>query len=178
MSHDRDDPVSREERFEALFRENSATVLAFATHHVGPVDAEDVTAEVFAIAWRRFDRLPDPARPWLLVTARNTIANRRRKLQRHAHFALDEAFPIPSTAVSDGSIEDHDEVMTALRQLQPQDREVLVLKAWYDLTDAQAAKVLGCRTGTFSVRLHRARRALRQVLIDTAASPRPANLPE
>jgi RNA polymerase sigma-70 factor (ECF subfamily) len=47
---------------------------------------------------------------------------------------------------------------TVLRELAEPDREVLLTAAWYDLSPAEAAAVLGCTRGTYAVRLHRARR--------------------
>jgi len=53
-------------RFEALFRENADTVLAYATRRSDPDTAQEIVAETFAVAWRRLDVVPDPALPWLL----------------------------------------------------------------------------------------------------------------
>jgi RNA polymerase sigma-70 factor (ECF subfamily) len=44
------------------------------------------------------------------------------------------------------------------------DQEVLLLVAWDELRREQAAKVLGVSTGTFAVRLHRARRRFARAL--------------
>ena len=56
------------------------------------------------------------------------------------------------------------EMVGAVRALPPEEREVLLLVAWEQLTPAQAALVLGIPPGTARSRLHRARAALRPVL--------------
>lgn len=61
------------------FRDHCAQVLAFLLRRVsGREAAEDVVADTFAVAWRRRDRIPDPALPWLYVTAAHVIANQYR----------------------------------------------------------------------------------------------------
>ena len=49
----------------------------------------------------------------------------------------------------------------ALARLKPEEREVLTLVAWEDLTVAEAARVLGMPAGTARRLLHQARTALR-----------------
>jgi RNA polymerase sigma-70 factor (ECF subfamily) len=56
------------------------------------------------------------------------------------------------------------ELLTALASLREEDREALLLVAWDRLRNADAARVIGCSTSTFAVRLHRARRRLARVL--------------
>ncbi len=57
------------------------------------------------------------------------------------------------------------EVVRALGSLGELDREVLLLITWDGLDRRQAAAALGIGTGTFAVRLHRARRRLEQALL-------------
>ena len=74
---------------------------------------------------------------------------------------------IKTTAVEDGSdgladdVALRDQVRGALRALGERDREVLVTAAWFDLTAAEAARVLGVSRPTYAVRLHRARNRFR-----------------
>ncbi len=51
----------------------------------------------------------------------------------------------------------------ALRQLSPQQRAVLVLRYYDDLTERQAADALGCSIGTVKTQAHRALKKLREV---------------
>lgn len=52
-------------------------------------------------------------------------------------------------------------LLAALAELDPADREVILLAGWDGLTAAQAGASLGCSAATFRVRLLRARRRLR-----------------
>ena len=71
------------DRFERCFRDHYAQVLAFSMRRVcGREIAEDVVADAFAVAWRRRDRIPDPALPWLYAIAGHVIANQYRSTRR------------------------------------------------------------------------------------------------
>ncbi|MGI8679168.1 MAG: RNA polymerase sigma factor [Jatrophihabitans sp.] len=76
--HDRLD----HDRFSATFDEMSPRVFAYARRQCGSVDAQDVVADTFLVAWRRWSDVPDHPLAWLLVVARNTIANQRRRERR------------------------------------------------------------------------------------------------
>ena len=145
-------------RFEALYRAHAGVVRAYALRRTAGGAADDVVAEVFLVAWRRLDEIPDDPVPWLLGVARRVLANMRRgasrkaalegKLMAHHHVSA----LAPSVADRD------DRVARCLNSLGEPDREALLLVAWDGLTLVQAARVLGVRSGTFKVRLHRARR--------------------
>src|SRR6478672_12798585 len=75
-------PSEREVRFEQLFRSEADAVRSYALRRADPADADDVVAETFLVAWRRFDEMPSDPRPWLLSVARNVLANRRRSDRR------------------------------------------------------------------------------------------------
>lgn len=146
--------------FEELYRSHAGAVLAFACRRTAPGDAEDVVAEVFLIAWRRFDDVPGDALPWLLGVARRVLANRRRSENRGV--ALRARIRSEQSA-GGGVIATPDADSPALRalwSLSERDREVLMLAAWDGLDRGQAAAVLDISSGTLAVRLHRARRRL------------------
>ena len=54
---------TREARLRSLFEENSIRVLAYSSRHVGSHAAQDVVSDVFLVAWRRIDEVPDDALP-------------------------------------------------------------------------------------------------------------------
>ena len=56
---------TRDGRFEALFRANYAAVRGYALRRARREEAQDVVAETFLVAWRRFDEVPVDALPWL-----------------------------------------------------------------------------------------------------------------
>jgi DNA-directed RNA polymerase specialized sigma24 family protein len=61
----------------------------------------------------------------------------------------------------DGRVDTETVLRTALAQLRPEEREVLTLVVWEDLTAADAARALGIPAGTAHRLLHQARLALR-----------------
>lgn len=132
-------------------------------------DADDVTAEVFAITWRRRHEVDEPILAWLYGVARRVLAGHRRRVV---------ALPVEGSA-SEGLADDTQEVsdtadlvtedMTlkqAWMTLSERDREVLLLAAWEGLTEAQIAVVLGVSAGGASAALSRARSRLRTALQD------------
>src|SRR5438046_5438900 len=74
-------------RFEAMFTQHYPRVLAYVRRRA-PQEAADVVSEVFLTAWRRFDREPADALPWLLGVARRTMANARRTAHRRPALPL------------------------------------------------------------------------------------------
>jgi RNA polymerase sigma factor (sigma-70 family) len=69
----------------------------------------------------------------------------------------------PHKVVVDGSSDfaDREEIWACIRRLPPQQRAVIVLRFYEDLTEAQTAKVLGCHVGTVKGYTSRALAALR-----------------
>jgi RNA polymerase sigma-70 factor (ECF subfamily) len=166
-------PTDPQNRLRELFEQHSTRVLAYALRHIGPDHAEDVVADVFLVAWRRLDDVPEPALPWLLVTARHTIANRRRGVARRQRLT-DELVALESCAATsagaDHAVIERRTMLAALRELSAAEREALLLVAWDGLTAVQAAAVAGCSRSAFELRLHRARNRLRRVLADDEPS--------
>jgi RNA polymerase sigma-70 factor, ECF subfamily len=156
----------RSRRFDELFASYSSDLVAYCGWRTGSAtDAQDAVADVFLIAWRRLDKLPDgdAARVWLYATARKVIANQRRSSRRRV--ALHERLTLEAASALQASPSDREDelVHEALRRLGPRDREVLLLAEWEGLTPAQIATVLGSPAVTARGRLHRARRRFRAV---------------
>jgi RNA polymerase sigma-70 factor (ECF subfamily) len=155
----------REERVTELFRRHADDIHAYATWRVGRQDAADVVGEVFLVTWRALDKVrAGEERAWLFGVARRLVLARRR--QDAAATALDERMAASGVAEagSDRLADDvalRDQVRQALDALGMRDREVLVTAAWFDLTAAEAARVLGISRPTYAVRLHRARSRFR-----------------
>ena len=151
--------LDHEEDFRRLFDEHNRQVLAYALRRCEQrVDAEDVVAGTFAVAWRRFADAPEEELrlPWLYAIAARVLANQRRSLRRLA--ALRSRLrAAPAAAHEEGELQD---VLAALKQLRPDDQEVLRLAAWEGLTNAELAVALGCSENAATIRLHRARKRL------------------
>lgn len=161
---------ARRRRLEDLFNAHGADVRAYALRRLGPggsASADDVVSEVFAVAWRKIDAVPDGAElPWLLGCARRVVLHVHRRTRRDAALvgkleAVATGAAVPATA---------DPVLAeALASLGERDREAVLLIAWEGLSVSEAAAALGCSRGAFAVRLHRARRRL-SVALDQNAS--------
>jgi RNA polymerase sigma-70 factor (ECF subfamily) len=163
-------------RFDELYARYVSAVLAYALRRADPATAEDVTAEVFTVAWRRLDDLPaDSALPWLYATARRVLANERRARRRRSAVAARAATEQPVSAASTDDDRGAEPILAALDALPEREREVLMLAAWEELSSREAARVLGCTPTAYRIRLHHARRHLRARLAEneaeTAVSP-------
>jgi RNA polymerase sigma-70 factor (ECF subfamily) len=158
-----------EARFARLYRENSRDILAYAVRRTeNSEDASDVVAETFLVAWRRGKDVPagDEARLWLFGVARRVLSNQQRGERRRTRLAgrLQTELSVALDSVPEPEAES--EVMRALDQLQPNDREVLLLAGWEELEIAQIAQVIGVTAVAARSRLHRARRRLEKVMTD------------
>jgi len=172
--------------FRALFEAHYPRVRRFAHHRaVGGADAEDLVAEVFTVAWRRLDDVPqDDPLPWLLAVATNVWRNQTRSARRYR--AVLRRLPAPEPAPPPPDPADP-ALARALASLGPDEREILRLVAWDGLTSRQLAHVLDVPEGTARSRLHRARRRLAGLLADpqhppgngqyAAAAPQPEETP-
>jgi RNA polymerase sigma-70 factor, ECF subfamily len=148
-------------RLEALFRGHAEAVHAYALRRSDTATADDVVSEVFAVACRRLDDIPDEALPWLLACARRVLANHRRGARRldalRGRLAGSWREALPAER-GDGLLR------MAINQLSERDREVLLLSAWEGLSPVELAAVLGCSRTAAATRLHRARKRLETAL--------------
>jgi RNA polymerase sigma-70 factor, ECF subfamily len=150
-----------------LCEAHTAAVTAYALRRVPHQDAADVVAETFLIAWRRLDEIDDErsALPWLYAVARRVLLSQQRATGRQQaiakRLAAEERSGGPQT---EGAPIGSRRLLEALAELTEKDREVLMLAAWEELSSSEAARVLDCSATAFRIRLHRARRRLRERL--------------
>jgi RNA polymerase sigma-70 factor (ECF subfamily) len=138
---------------------------------VGDALAEDLAVDTFTIALRHWEQL-DPARPvkpWIYGIAGNLLRHHWRKERRMLRAYA--ASPGASVSVDDDEtvarvdaalIGPH--LASALAELRREEREVLLLHAWADLTDVEIAEALSLPLGTVKSRLSRARAHIRNHL--------------
>ncbi len=155
-------------RFGRLYRDQGRAILGYALRRVAdPEDAADVVAETFLVAWRRLDEVPvdGRARLWLFGVARLVIANlhrterRRTRLGERLTETLRTELATRPAPAGEGA-----EVLRAMAGLGEEDRELLLLVSWEELSPGEAARVLGITSLAARSRLHRARRRLRALL--------------
>jgi RNA polymerase sigma-70 factor (sigma-E family) len=128
--------------------------------------AEDVVQETFIAmhsSWRRL-RDRDKALPYL----RCTVVNRSRSVLRHrAVVSKNTAEHVPDEPSAEaGAITqlERSAVIDALRALPERQREVLVLRYYADLSEAQIAQAIGISKGTVKAHASRGITALRSAL--------------
>ena len=159
----------RRQRLSELFAAHADQVLRYALRHLDRPGANDIVSDTFLVAWQRVDDIPDPALPWLLVVARNSIHNRVRsntRRQRVTTQLLTLERAAATAAAADELALEREGLVRALGRLTDDQREALLLVAWDGLSAVDAAAVLGCSRAAFEVRLHRARKRLRESLHD------------
>jgi RNA polymerase sigma factor (sigma-70 family) len=165
--------LAEPELFTAVFDRHSAEILRYAYARLGPDLAEDVTAETFLAAFQcrsRYDGAWPDARPWLYGIAVRQISRHRRVEARRLRLLR--------ATLAEGPAPDHgdrvaDRVTAAglgprlaevVAELPQQDRELLLLIAWGELSQAEAAAALGTTASAVKARLHRIRVRVRQQL--------------
>jgi RNA polymerase sigma-70 factor (ECF subfamily) len=152
--------MNSQQLFEAVYEQHANAIKGYAMRRIDPARADDIVAEVFLVAWRRLEDIPAEPRPWLFGVATRVLANERRSAARQ-HAALDRLEPTAASVdPADAPELASSPLQEALRNLSDTDREALLLTAWEGLNHREAARALGVKEATFTVRLHRAKRRL------------------
>ena len=131
-------------------------------------EAEEVVQDAFVATHRHWHRLRDPDKA--LAYLRQAVVNRSRSALRHRgvveRHALREAHR-PSTSDSpDVASGRREAVLDALRALPTRQREVLALRYYLDLSEAQIADALGISRGAVKAHASRGSATLRGLLAD------------
>lgn len=131
-------------------------------------DAADAVQETFALAYKNLRRFKLKSRfgTWLFRIAINSAIQLSRKLKnKRRNQPLDDAAELPAPpAVSESGV-DADVVNAALVQLKPDDRAVLTMFYWEDMSLEEIAETLGCGANAAKTRLYRARERFRKEMI-------------
>jgi RNA polymerase sigma-70 factor (ECF subfamily) len=134
-------------------------VRGYVRRHVAEADCDDVVAEVFVVAWRKFGDVPEDPVPWLLATARRVVANHWRSQARRSR--LETEMRSLGRLASEPDLAGHAvtraAMLAALAGLEEEDRELLLLVGWDGLDATGVARVFGCSAGAARMRLSRAR---------------------
>lgn len=143
-----------------------------------PIDADDLTQEVFLRAHRRLDtvRDPDALTSWLYRIATHVCYDRYRKSSRQPRL---DPLDLTGTDQSDPGFERPEEVSLVqvieraemsscvrryLDELADDYRQVILLHDLEELTNPEIAEMLGVSLDAVKIRLHRARRKLQAAL--------------
>jgi RNA polymerase sigma-70 factor (ECF subfamily) len=159
-----------EAAWETMISQHQDAVFRLAYLILGdPADADDVAQETFIRAYRALHRFDTDraARPWLLSIAANLARNRLRSVGRYLaavqrFFRADPEAGVQAAHEHKGN---HSQVLwQAVRKLSEMDQEVIYLRYFSELSEAETAQALGVATGTVKSRTHRALERLRAVV--------------
>jgi len=159
------------EAFGELYERSVRRVFRHVLYMVNDVDlAEDLTEQTFLRALEaihRYERRGVPFLAWLLRIARNLCLNDRRVERNNStiHSRWNGDITAPPEFFCEAKL-DGEEVWRAVRALDGDQRQVIVLRFMNGLSYADVADVLGKSVGAVRVAQCRALRALRRRLED------------
>jgi RNA polymerase sigma-70 factor (ECF subfamily) len=164
------DANTEPEPWKACYQQLASKLLLFARQWVtSPADAEDVVQTAFIRFWQKNPEAQPEHYPLLFATVRTTAldlirSDGRRALRENAYYntEFDAAF-----AFFDSSLEQREDaqaVERALRQLPTEQREVVALRIWGELTFSQISTALGESINTVSSRYRYGLDTLRNTL--------------
>jgi len=156
------------EAFETLYRRYSRPVLGLALRRLRDHGrAEDAVQETFASIWRSASSFrPERGRggPWLYAVARNAISDRGRARTEPPAEAPDQ----PAGGPSPEELAEQDwlswRVHAALEQLPSNERQLIELAYWSELSQSEIATKVGIPLGTVKTRTRSALSRLAEML--------------
>jgi RNA polymerase sigma-70 factor (ECF subfamily) len=137
----------------------------------GVRDADDVTSDVFVAVFERIGRFhgdDDDLRAFVFTVAHHKLVDDVRRRTRRAEplpYAAEDDLRTADSAEAEAlAAIDDQRMQQLLRQLSPEQREVLLLRVVADLSLEQTAEILGKRVGAIKSLQHRGLAALRRLL--------------
>jgi RNA polymerase sigma factor (sigma-70 family) len=168
------------EAFGWLFDRHVDAIHGYISRRAGGALAEELTAETFARAFaqrKSFVPVHPTAAPWLYGIATNLIHHAKRAERRQLVAYTRVAATTTGAADEFDRADDRVDALQAasrlvgaLLELEPGDRDALLLFAWQELTYEEVGTALGIPAGTVGSRINRARRHV-QASLGTGARP-------
>ena len=163
------DLVEKDELFYELMTHKEIVFQICLGYSKNPLDAEDLTHEVYLKAFRKIEHLKDPSqkKDWLFRIAKNTCVDhsRKKRLRRFLPFTHGMA-PLDPRTPEKRFV--HDESLKALKnavsKLPAKLKDTFILREYGQLSYHDIAGILGIKKGTVMSRLHRGRKLLREKL--------------
>jgi RNA polymerase sigma-70 factor (ECF subfamily) len=152
---------------EELVRLTHRRVYGLAVRLVGDrYEAEDVAQEAYLRMFRGLAGFREEARfeTWMHRIVTNAAINQLRRRGRFGELLEDEELEVPAPDRSQELAVSRDELERVLAALPSGQRAVVVLKDVYGLSCREIGDELGIEEGAVKVRLHRARKRLREAL--------------
>jgi RNA polymerase sigma-70 factor (ECF subfamily) len=165
--------------FEELINRYKNSIFGIVYRIIGQYqEAEDVCQEVFIIVYEKLYQF-DPGRkfaPWINRIAINTSISNIRKKKKVITLAFEESMYNQNDVPYSVSYRDDPELMfeekeleqeinAAIQALPDSYREVIILRYRLDLSNQEIADTLGISRENVEVKIHRARKALRNILL-------------
>jgi len=148
-----------------------------ALGYVGtPDDALDISQDAFVNAFRHIKRFDSSKKffPWFYSILKNLCMNHLTRVRRRREDSIDAMaeeegevrIPLETASPEQDAArrEMGRKIGTALLQLRPKEREIIILQHFQDYSYQEIADLLGIPIGTVMSRLYSARRALRKEL--------------
>jgi RNA polymerase sigma-70 factor, ECF subfamily len=162
--------------FSLLYDRYARPVYVMASHMLDAAEAEDVVQDVFLRLWRRveqFDERRGRFAPWFLAIARHEVLSRLRRRTREQRLAVATDIDHLLATAADPAIDVEEQVwrrergdliLRALNALPPEQRRVLVLAYFGELSQTTIAASLDWPLGTVKKRIRLGLQKLRQAL--------------
>lgn len=152
--------------YTGFFQENGSHLVRLAYLLVSDLaDAEDVAQEVLEELYRKWTALRQDS---VMAYARAAVVNRSRSLLRRRAVARRFAPRLAQAEQAGPALSEDGWLWDLVQTLPRRQREVVVLRYWCDLTEAEIARVLGISSGTVKSSAHRAHAQLAAALPDAA----------
>jgi RNA polymerase sigma-70 factor (ECF subfamily) len=158
-----------EAAFVRLYESSAQGVLNYICYRLGPEEAEDLTAQVFARLWAKrneYETRKGPLTTWLWAIVRNAINDKLRDKQRKPiTVELPTQLAGTHSLFEDvAQLEEWRKLKTAIQTLHPLDQDIIALRFGAGHTNRDIAGLVGLNEANVAQRLRRALRKLRLAL--------------
>lgn len=167
------------DHFEELVRRYQQPVFAIIYRMTSQYqEAEDLTQEVFLNIYQKLYQFDTSKKfsPWIYRIAVNTCITAMRKKNKVININFDESY----IRQYDTNINYHytdpelvfarkelkEEIKLAIENLPPNYKSVIILRYQMDFNNQEIADILGVSKENVEVKVHRARKALRKIIIE------------
>ncbi len=164
----RGDRCAQRQLYEAFHRQ----IHRLMARMVNMEAAADLTQQVFLQTFRKIDQFAERGRfdRWLYRLAVNEAYQHLRRKRRDRQTALVYE-PVDASVHGDRIVEQRDLMEQSLARIDPELRSILILRELEELSYREIAEILKIPEGTVGSRLNRARRELREHLLNLGWEP-------
>jgi RNA polymerase sigma-70 factor (ECF subfamily) len=158
-----------EEAWAEIYTRHAQQVYSYIYFRVGDQHtAEDLSADVFvkAIAGiKGYTYRGTPLLAWLYRIAHNVTADYRKSVARRMqHQATDAPEDVEEREDALGMLDDRSDMLAAIRALTEEQQQVIILRFYQGLSNADVARVMGKPEGAVKALQSRGLRSLRRII--------------